>query len=104
QLLIRNDSDKPLHATVSNTGIPAEGQEIPYSQGLRFNTIFTDMNGNPLEPGKLPQGKDFMAEVTILGDRSRDSYKIEDIAMTMVMPSGWQIRNERLEGNETPQG
>ena len=96
---VRNDSDRPLHAQITTAGIPAEGQEEAFSKGLTLDVTFTDMEGNALDVKSLPQGQDFIAEVTISSDWQRHSYKIEDIAMTMVMPSGWQIRNERLEGD-----
>lgn len=104
RLMIRNDSERPLHASVSNIGVPSDGGEIEKSSGLTFYTNFTDMDGNPINVDALPQGQDFIAEVAIIADTNKHSYKIEDIAMTMVMPSGWQIRNERLEGEETPKG
>ncbi len=104
QFIIRNDSDKPLHALLNNSGIPAEGDERATSDGLAISTLFMDTNGQTLDPTRLPQGQDFIAQVSIFGDSSKSRYKIEDIAMTMIMPSGWQIRNERLEGDAVPEG
>jgi uncharacterized protein YfaS (alpha-2-macroglobulin family) len=101
---VRNDSDHPLHVEVSNTGTASQGNEIASQNGLRMDVSFTDVNGAPLAIDSLPQGQDFVAEVTITGDYTRNSYKVEDIAMNLVVPSGWQIRNERLEGAETPAG
>ncbi len=101
---IRNDSDRPLHVAAANTGIPSEGNEQEKSSGLELKIDYQDLKGNPLEIDNLPQGKDFAAVVTVKGLNLERRYKIEDIALSMVMPSGWQIRNERLEGDDITKG
>jgi alpha-2-macroglobulin len=63
------------------------------------------IDNKPLNVEQLPQGTDFVAEITIKGEFDKIfNEKIEDIALTAVVPSGWQIRNERLEGSELPKG
>jgi len=104
RIVIRNDSDHPLHAQVSNSGVPSEGEERAHSQGLSMSVSFNDMEGKPLDIKALPQGQDFIAHIAIKADNTKNSYKIEDIASTVVVPSGWQIRNERLEGEDIPKG
>lgn len=104
RLEIRNDSTVPLHAQVTNRGIPSESDEKASSEGLRMTTVFTDMEGNPISPTRLPQGKDFIAVVNVSAELAQSRFKIEDIALTMVMPSGWQIRNQRLEGDALEEG
>lgn len=103
-LMVRNDGDSPLHVAVTNTGIPSQGQEVASQKGLSMKVKFTDMEGKTLDISQLPQGQDFIAEVTTLVDDARASYKVEDIAMTIAVPSGWQIRNQRLEGDAIPDG
>ncbi|RYZ94336.1 MAG: hypothetical protein EOO68_20435, partial [Moraxellaceae bacterium] len=103
---IRNDDKKGnLRVLVSNRGIPATLDEQASNNGLKIDVNFMGIDSKPLDVQKLPQGTDFVAEVTVSADlNSVGQYKLEDIALTMIMPSGWQIRNERLEGNALPKG
>ncbi len=105
QISVRNDSDKPIRALVSNRGIPTNLHEEPSNNGLNMNVNFMTMDNKPLSVEALPQGTDFVAEITVSGEFDKIlSEKIEDIALTAVVPSGWQIRNERLEGSQMPKG
>jgi hypothetical protein len=100
---VRNDSSGTLFVGMVNRGIPAQGTEQPVAEGMQMAVTFTDMAGEPLDVSALPQGQDFIAEVTVRMHEQRRQ-RIADIALSMVMPSGWQIRNERLAGAALPEG
>jgi uncharacterized protein YfaS (alpha-2-macroglobulin family) len=90
---------------VSNRGIPANLYEQPKAQGLELAVSFMSMDNQPLNVDQLPQGTDFIAEITVSADfRHLNREKLEDLSFTAVVPSGWQIRNERLEGSQLPKG
>jgi len=95
QLTLRNDSAHPLYAAVSNRGVPANTEEKARSHGLAIDMRFTSIDGKPLAPNALKSGTDFVAEVTVKNTSDRE---LANIALTQVVPSGWQIRNTRLEG------
>jgi uncharacterized protein YfaS (alpha-2-macroglobulin family) len=102
---VRNDHDKPIRVLVSNRGIPANLHEAPSHDGLTMDVNFLTLDNKPLSVEQLPQGQDFVAEVTISGEFDKLlTSNIENIALTAVVPSGWQIRNERLEGAQMPKG
>lgn len=102
---VRNDHDAPIRVLVSNRGIPANLQEEPSSDGLTMSVNFLALDNKPLSVEQLPQGQDFVAEVTVRGEFDKLlTSNIENIALTAVVPSGWQIRNERLEGAQMPKG
>ncbi|MEN0038549.1 MAG: MG2 domain-containing protein [Cellvibrio sp.] len=105
QVSVRNDHDKPVRVLVSNRGIPANLHEAPSHDGLAMDVNFLTLDNKPLSVENLPQGQDFVAEVTISGEFDKLlTSNIENIALTAVVPSGWQIRNERLEGAQMPKG
>lgn len=105
KLTVRNDYDKPLRFLVSNRGIPANLLEEPGHNGLVMDVKFMTIDNKPLSVEQLPQGTDFVAEITVKGEFDKIfNDKIEDVALTAVVPSGWQIRNERLEGSALPKG
>lgn len=95
-ITLRNDSAHPVYAALSNRGIPAATQEQARSNGLQIATRFTTTDGQPLDVSSLRSGTDFIAEVTVTNTSNRE---LTNIALTQVVPSGWQIRNSRLEGS-----
>ncbi len=105
-IVVRNDDPKGnLRVLVSNRGIPASMDEQASEKGIKISANFLSMDNKPLDVQKLPQGTDFVAEVTVTADLAAlGTRKLEDIALSMIMPSGWQIRNERLEGSSLPKG
>ncbi len=104
-ITVRNDSQEALRVLVSNRGIPAVETEEAVSQGLRLDVNFTGLTGEPLQVDRLPQGTDFMARVKVTADFHRLGRRhLENIALSMALPSGWQVRNERLEGATAPAG
>jgi uncharacterized protein YfaS (alpha-2-macroglobulin family) len=58
---------------------------------------FKDMNDTPIEISNLSQGYSFKAEVSVFNPGIRGRY--EELALTQIFPSGWEIINTRL--NET---
>ncbi len=100
---IRNDGQQDVFVQISNTGVPLAGEEVASAKGLNLAIDFTELNGDPLAVSQLPQGKDFIANITVSAVNTDRSFKIEDLALTFTLPSGWQIRNERLEGDSQPQ-
>jgi len=61
--------------------------------GLRVSVSYTDLGGNPINVNELQQGTDFLAAVTITNQTNR---ALVDLALTHIVPSGWEIFNERL--------
>ena len=64
------------------------------SNNLRLDVKYTDMNGTAIAPEALKQGSDFMAVVTVANISGTTDYS--DIALTHIIPSGWEIYNERM--------
>ena len=56
------------------------------------------MNGGILDVQELTQGTDFAAEVTITNPGLRGDY--EELAITQIFPSGWEILNNRLDDTD----
>jgi len=63
--------------------------------GLQINVSYTDFKGKPMAINKLKQDSEFYARVTV----ANTSHDIEAMALTYIIPSGWEIRNNRLLGN-----
>ena len=101
-LQIRNNGENRLFVRIIMDGIPAAGQVEDEEHNMDMEVEYTDMQGRPLDVSRLEQGTDFMARVTL---RNRDIQDYEEMALTQIFPSGWEIHNERLgEYDQTGDG
>ena len=94
-LSVRNDSDRKLFVTLSQSGTPLPGNEQAVSEGLNLAVRFL-ADGKPINPAHLEQGQDFTAQVTVTNTGQQT---LEDVALTQILPSGWQITSSRLDGS-----
>src|SRR5690606_24357769 len=74
-LALTNQSDGVLFVRVIETGTPARGEESPASENLRMTVIYTDPQGNVIDPSTLEQGTPFIAEVTVGNPGLRGRYE-----------------------------
>ncbi len=56
------------------------------------------LGGKPIDPSKLQQGTDFVAQVNIKNPGHRGRY--DNMALTQIFPSGWEILNTRMMETE----
>jgi alpha-2-macroglobulin len=92
---LRNTSGRTLYATVALRGIARSGEEDAASQGLAIEVSYSDDRGSPVPIERLVQGSDLVAEVTV---RNTSRRRLTNLALTHMVPAGWEIRNERLDG------
>ena len=95
---LKNNGSAPIYARVIRKGIPLEGNEIEDEKNIRMQVVYTDMNGNRINVNRLKQGTDFMAQVTISNPGIKGKY--DEVALTQIFPSGWEIINTRLDGTD----
>ncbi|MDX1627641.1 MAG: MG2 domain-containing protein [Fulvivirga sp.] len=92
---IKNQTDQTIFVNLINEGIPLETDQIDEENDLRMHVTYLNMDGQPIDVNKLEQGTDFMAEVTVKHPGVRSEYK--EMALTQIFPSGWEIRNLRMD-------
>jgi hypothetical protein len=101
-IVIRNTGDRVLFARIILQGQPATGQNnfLPNRPDvLEMDVKYKLLNGKPLNPVSIRQGTDFYAEVTIKNPGKMGLY--EQMALTQIFPSGWEIINTRVNDNES---
>lgn len=89
---VTNNSKGTLYAKVITSGILPIGQEIVEQSKLRITTAFQTTTGATLNPTKIVQGTEFVAYITIT---NTSGFAIQNVALTQVIPSGWEIINLR---------
>ncbi len=99
---IVNTGKNLLYARLVRTGTPMPGEERAENNGLAVDVRYQTMDGSLLDPTNIAQGTDLMAVVTIQHNGVRGWY--QNLALTQVFPSGWEIRNSRIEGTEEAAG
>ncbi len=93
-LVFNNTTQGVLFVRIILEGIPEAGDETESENDLRMSIVYKSTDGTVIDPTKLDQGTDFMAEVTITHPGFRNEYK--QMALTQIFPSGWEIINTRM--------
>jgi len=91
---VSNLSDGVLYARVSISGIPETGDQTSAEENLKMRIFYKDMQGNSIDVKNLQQGTDFRVDVRIENPGVMDDY--EQMALTQIFPSGWEIVNTRF--------
>jgi uncharacterized protein YfaS (alpha-2-macroglobulin family) len=94
-----NNSSGPLFVSFVQTGIPLENNAPKLEDDLQLNIAYSDLQGNSIDVKQLKQGTDFKAHVTITHLGIRGDY--QEIALSQLFPSGWQIVNSRVGESES---
>jgi len=90
---INNNKKSTLYVKVVYSGILPVGEEQAEERGLATSIVFKDRGGNIINPSSLSQGTEFVAEVTIGNTKNE---RVENVALTQIIPSGWEIVNTRF--------
>lgn len=97
---VTNKNANVVYIRMLNFGVLPFGQELAEKRNLSVVANYTDLQGNPINISSLSQGTDFKATVTITNLKSE---QVNDVALTEIFPSGWEITNTRFTdyGNST---
>ncbi len=92
-LLIENRSGSPVYATLTLRNALPAGPEAKSEKGLAMKIEYLNRNLAVIDPSQLKQGTDFMMVARITNNTFT---RVENIALTAMIPSGWEISNTRL--------
>ena len=102
QFEFRNKGQRRAYVRLVTTGLPSTSQKADEAENLSMTISYTDLSGKALDVAELKQGQDFLAVTTFKHPGALRAYN--ELAYTQIFPSGWEIRNERLEGASVPTG
>jgi len=97
-LKIASGSKGTLFVRVISEGVPARGAEEDGDKNLSITVNYSDPDGAAIDPTSLEQGTAFVATVTVFNPGLRGIYK--NLALNQIFPSGWEINNLRLTGDD----
>ena len=90
---VKNTGTGSLHLVVSQSYTPGKGEEAEAASSLKIDVRYRDMNGAPLDPRSVAVSTDFYAVVTVTNTSGYERYA--DLALTHIVPAGWEITSER---------
>jgi len=90
---LKNNRKNRLFVRVLNTGILPIGQENAMQSNVSASIVFKNRKGGIINVSKINQGTEFVAEVTV---RNQKNEHIENVALSQILPSGFEIVNTRF--------
>lgn len=95
EINIVNASSTELYAQLILSGQPLiDSLSTKSASGITLKVDYLDLENRPIDIACLNQGTDFKVIVTV-GNPGVSN--IKNIALTQIFPSGWEIRNSRME-------
>lgn len=100
-IALRNQGKGVLYARLAARGLPEPGREKAAADGLKLDVRYLDGENNELDVDALEQGIDFIAEISVTHTGHGQDYR--ELALSHLVPSGWEIHNARLSGTDDNQ-
>ncbi|HVN58490.1 MAG TPA: MG2 domain-containing protein [Bacteroidales bacterium] len=92
-LSVANVSETPVYLTFIQKGIPLKTDILKEDKGLSMNVSYLNMERKAVDEKSIEQGTDFIMVVKVANSTFR---RVDNIALTEMVPPGWEIRNTRL--------
>ena len=99
KVILTNKGNAELYSTLVVKGQPLRDESAAESQDLKLKVEYFSDAGNTIDPQKIAKGSDFIIQYTVIHEGKRDNY--ENMALTAIFPSGWEILNQRMDENST---
>jgi len=91
-IVLKNKDKNTIYVKVLNSGILPVGEEQVIQRNLSATVQFQNRKGHAIDIASLNQGTEFIALVTV---KNQSLDRVENIALTQIIPSGWEIVNTR---------
>ena len=95
-----NGSQKIVINTFTKTSV-AEYATEESGNFINMKVVYTDKNGNPVNLSNLNVGTDLVVYMTV---QNPSEYRVTELALSYYLPSGWELVNDRLAGDDPNAG
>jgi hypothetical protein len=99
---LTNNGQGTLFISLLEKGVPVAGEEEPIRNKLSMEVAYRDLQGNPVDPSAVVRGTDLEVEVKVAHPGVWGDFR--EMALTQIVPAGWEIRNPRLSSFDSPEG
>jgi alpha-2-macroglobulin len=96
-VLLKNNGNNKLYIRLIQQGQPSSVQDeksLINPDILQMRIAYFTLGSKEVDPSKIKQGTDFVAQVTIKNPGHIGRY--DNLALTQIFPSGWEILNTRM--------
>ncbi len=90
---VKNTKGNTIYVRLLYSGILPIGKEQAEQNDVLARVAYKDRKGAVVNVDKIKQGTEFVAEITVTNQRSE---RVENIALTQILPSGFEIVNTRF--------
>ncbi len=97
-LSITNSSAMTVYPRLILQGTPPMGSETASKNGLSMTVIYWDDEGNQVDPASAIPGKEMAVSIAVTNDSK--SVALEQVALTYLIPGGWEVANTRIQETE----
>jgi uncharacterized protein YfaS (alpha-2-macroglobulin family) len=97
KLSLVNRGSGMLYVNLVTKSRPLNDTLPPVANNLQLDVSYTDLSGKAINVSEIKQGTDFIAQVKVSNISVSNNYT--DLALTHIIPSGWEIFNERMTDN-----
>jgi len=94
-IVVENIGQGGIYPRVIVSGIPAPGTEQAAENGMTLTVNYTTLDNYELDPTAVEQGTDMVVIATAKNTSAHAKY--DEVALAQIFPSGWEIRNVRLD-------
>lgn len=84
-------------------GTPLNEETANIVKGFTLERKYYDKDGNPFNPREAESGKTFWLEILVNSDSNNRYLVVDNVALTQILPTGWEIENTRLTGEPYPE-
>lgn len=95
KLEVTNNCDQKLTAKAYTKSAVAAYENRESGNFIHMTVNYFDKKGDILNPAKLDMGTDFTVEITV---ENPSEYQVTELALSYYLASGWEIVNERVNG------
>ncbi len=90
-----NSATGSVFGKVIHSGIPLKGTEKAENSNLNLVVNYYNMSGRKIDIQEIKQGEDILVETQVTHPGLLGMY--QNLALTQIFPSSWEIRNLRME-------
>lgn len=101
KIKVISDSDIITYVNYYLEAVPVNASVKDYAKGFTISRKYYDNEGKSIDASKTNSGDTFWMEVVVSPEK-KNIGKVENIALTQVLPSGWEIENLRLTNSNAP--
>ena len=95
---VKNNTDQKLIANVFTKTAVAEYDMNEGGNVINMTVNYFDKNGNPVNLNSLTAGTDLVVKIKV---NNPSEWRVTELALSYYLPSGWELVNERVAGDET---